>query len=83
VASANGQRESIYGDTAEHANAILKSACEERRSVSQSMLGNANGHHCGPVMLDPNDNNIVYFVVTTGGLAKMELSTFNNYVYSH
>jgi hypothetical protein len=65
----NGQRESSYRDTAEHANPILKSDYAERRSVSQSMLGNANGHRRGPVMLDPNDSNIVYVVVSAGGLA--------------
>ncbi|PKN54002.1 MAG: hypothetical protein CVU56_28865 [Deltaproteobacteria bacterium HGW-Deltaproteobacteria-14] len=81
----NGRRESIFADTGrdEHgAEAVLVSVYPESRSTSQSALGNGNTIGYGGVVLDPDDNDIVYAVLKSGGLLKMELSTFNNYVHS-
>ncbi len=83
----NGRRESIYGDTGrdEHGDqAILVSDYPESRSVSSpsTTLTNGNSIGYGGVVLDPDNNDIVYAVLKSGGLLKMELSTFNNYVVS-
>ena len=82
-----GRRESVYGDTGrtEHgAAAILVSAYPDARSVSSpsTVLTNGNSIGNGAFVLDPDDNDIVYAVLKSGGLMKLELSTFNNYVMS-
>ncbi|MFT6232926.1 MAG: hypothetical protein ACJAZO_003444, partial [Myxococcota bacterium] len=78
-----GQRESIYGDTTGYDSPILESDYGVTRSVSNSMLGSrAHVVAYGAVVLDPEDNNIVWAVLKGGGLMKMELSTFNNYMHS-
>ena len=80
----NGQRESIYGDSTDYPNPILQSNYGVQRSVGQnSMLAQANGIHHGPVALDPNDNDHVWFFVHGGALGHLELSTFNNYIRSY
>jgi hypothetical protein len=83
----NGRRESIYADTGRDDfgdEAILISDYSESRSVASpsTVLTNGNSIGNGGVILDPDDNNIVYAVFKSGGLMKMELSTFNNYVMS-
>jgi hypothetical protein len=80
-----GRRESIYADTGNDeygAQAILRSVYAGSRSVSGTMLSNGNSIGYGAVVLDPDDPNIVYGVLKSGGLMKLELSTFNNYVHS-
>lgn len=80
-----GQREGIYSDTGLDDygnNAILRSVYSATRSVSISMLGNGNSIGYGGVVLDPADPDILYAVLKSGGLMKMELSTFNTFVYS-
>ncbi len=78
----NGQRESIFGDSDDYATPILQSDYGYTRSVTSSMLGNGNGVFHGAVVLDPLDNDIVWFTIQGGGLGKLELSTFNTYVHS-
>jgi hypothetical protein len=47
------------------------------------MLGsNSNSIGYGGFILDPDNNDIVFAVLKSGGLMKMELSTFNNFVFS-
>ncbi|MCB9670806.1 MAG: hypothetical protein H6734_15100 [Alphaproteobacteria bacterium] len=77
-----GQRESVFGDSTDYPNPILQSDYGVARSVTNSMLGNGNGVFHGSFTLDPLDDDIVWFIIQGGGLAKMELSTFNNYVHS-
>ncbi len=81
-----GRRESIYGDSGMEDygdDAILKSDYGTPQSVGiGTLLSNGHSINYGGVVLDPADPNIVYAVLKSGGLMKMELSTFNNYVYS-
>lgn len=80
-----GRREAVYADTdpKEYSNNhILRSVYGTAESVSYSMLGVGNSIGNGGAILDPADNNILYAVLKSGGLMKLELSTFNNYVYS-
>jgi hypothetical protein len=83
-----GRRESIFSDTGFQdygAEAILRSDYEQARSVTSppTMLGsNSNSIGYGGFILDPDNNDIVFAVLKSGGLMKMELSTFNNFVFS-
>ncbi len=84
-----GRRESIYGDSGYQefgTDAILQSDYARdfqiERSVSGTMLSNSNSINYGPALLDPYDPNIVWAVLKGGALMKLELSTFNNYVFS-
>ncbi len=46
------------------------------------MLGNSNVVNRGGLVLDPQDPDIVFAVLGTGALMKMELSTFNTIIHS-
>lgn len=83
----SGRRESVFGDTglADFGNeAILRSVYGEIRSVTNpsSVLTNGNSLGYGGFILDPADPDIAFGVLKSGGLMKMELSTFNSYVSS-
>ena len=83
----SGRRESVFGDTglADFGNeAILYSVYGEIRSVTNpsSVLTNGNSLGYGGFILDPADPDIAFGVLKSGGLMKMELSTFNSYVSS-
>ncbi len=82
IGPVTGQRESVFGDSDEFPNPLLQSDYGFTRSVTSSMLGNGNGIFHGSLVLDPEDNDIVWFIINGGGLGKMELSTFNTYVHS-
>lgn len=82
-----GRRESVFGDTGLEEfgdEAILRSVYGVVRSVTSpsSVLTNGNTLGNGGFVLDPDDNDIVYGVLKSGGLMKLELSTFNSYVHS-
>ena len=63
----------------------MASVYSDSRSVTSPITALANGNTLGNggFVLDPDDNNIAYGVLKSGGLIKMELSTFNNYVHSY
>ena len=82
VSLTTGRRESIYADSEWGNESILQSDYDTMQSVSTTMLTNGNGIHYGGVILDPDNNDIVFAVLRSGGLMKMELSTFNNFVFS-
>jgi hypothetical protein len=87
VDPATGRRESIYADTGRDDfgdEAILISDYPESRSISSpgTMLTNGNSIGNGGFILDPDNNDIAYGVLKSGGLMKLEFSTFNNYVMS-
>lgn len=87
VDPATGRRESVFGDTGLEDfgdEAILRSVYGEVRSVTapSSVLTNGNSLGNGGFILDPHDNDIMYGVLKSGGLMKMERSTFNSYVHS-
>jgi hypothetical protein len=77
-----GQRESIYADTDEFASPLLQSDYGFVRSVNTGMIGRGNGIHYGTVVLDPEDNNKVWFTLEPAAMGVMELSTFNSMVIS-
>ncbi len=80
-----GRSEGIYSDTGLEDfgdEAILRSDYDVVRSVSISMLGNSNIVNYGGAVLDPEDPDIMYAVLKTGALMKMELSTFNTIIHS-
>jgi hypothetical protein len=80
----NGHRESVFGDSTDYAEPLFRSVYAGEHSVSTATML-ANNHYIGygAFMIDPNDNRYAYFVLKHGALGKMELSTFNNYVYSY
>jgi len=77
-----GRRENIYADSEWGNESILQSDYGTMQSVSTTMLTNGNSINYGGVILDPDNNDIVFAVLRSGGLMKMELSTFNNFVFS-
>jgi hypothetical protein len=79
---ATGRRESIYADSEWGDQSVLQSDYATMQSISNTMLANANSIGRGGVILDPGNNNIIFAVLQSGGLVKMELSTFNNFVFS-
>ena len=87
VDPATGRRESVFGDTGLSDfgdEAILRSVYGVVRSVTSpsSVLTNGNTLGYGGFILDPADPDIVFGVLKSGGLMKMELGTFNSYVHS-
>lgn len=87
VDPATGHVESVYGDSGRRdygeGEAILKSVYQGERSVDGTMLSEGHGVFYGAFVLDPDDPDIVYGVLKAGGLMKLELSTFNNYIFSY
>jgi len=77
-----GRRESIYADSEWGDESILQSDYGIMQSVSTTMLTNGNSIGHGGVILDPDNSDIVFAVLRSGGLMKLELSTFNNFVFS-
>ena len=78
-----GQRESIYADTEEFEDSpLMQSDYGFIRSVNTGMIGRGNGIHYGTVILDPEDNNKVWFTLEPAAMGVMELSTFNSMVMS-
>lgn len=80
-----GRTESIYSDTGREDfgdEAILNSTYSAGRSVSISMLGNSNVVNRGGLVLDPQNPDMVFAVLKSGALMKMELSTFNTIIHS-
>ena len=79
-----GHREPIFGDTNDYRNPILKSDYGVLKSVSMgTMLSEAHYIGYGGFIIDPENPDMAYFFLKAGGVGKLELSTFNNYVYSY
>ena len=83
-----GQKERIVTDTGRSdypGEAILSSVYPVGGSAADTGGGatsNSNTTQFGGVVIDPLDPDIAYGVTAVGGLIKMELSTFNNYIHS-
>jgi hypothetical protein len=80
-----GRRESVFADSEDYGSeSILQSVYPEIRSVTSpsGALTNGNTLGNGGFVLDPDNPDIAYGVLKSGGLMKLELSTFNNYVHS-
>jgi len=88
VDPATGQKERIVTDTGREdypGEAILDSVYPGGGSAANTGGGassNNNGTQLGGVVVDPLNPDIVYGVTVVGGLLKLELSTFNNYIHS-
>ena len=80
-----GRREELFADTTLPGTPLVQSAYSVRRSVF-SWVGttvvqtNTTGY--GPMFMDPDDPDILYFVLVGGALLKYEISTFNNFIFS-
>ncbi len=81
-----GRREQIFGDTSLMGTPLMTSRYDVRRSVTSprtTTLADANYIGYGPFAIDPDDNDIAWFVMDSGALLKFEFSTFNNYIASY
>ena len=83
-----GARQSIYGDRgSDAAEELLRSDYPDPRSIDSAsltgVLTNMNSMLEAPLWLDPDDNDIVWLVITGGALVKYELSSFNAYAHSY
>lgn len=84
IEESTGKRQRWYGDMPE-AEALVKTAYEERRDINshyKNALANGNYHGNGPFALDPDDPDIAWFIISGGGLVKVEWSTFNGIITS-
>jgi len=80
----NGHREPIYGDTNDYRKPILKSDYGVLKGVGMgTMLSEEHSIGYGGFIIDPANPDMAYFFLKSGGVGKLELSTFNNYVYSY
>ena len=83
-----GFREPIFADPSvvQNDTPMMHSGYPVRRSVvspATTTLGDANYIGYGPFAIDPEDNDIAWFVLDSGALVKFEFSTFNNYIFSY
>ena len=79
-----GRREELFADTSIPGRPLLESVYGIRRSVTSppTTLAQGNTLNFGPMVMDPQDPDILWFVIKGGALLKFELSTFNNYIFS-
>ena len=83
IQESTGKRQKWYGDI-ESVN-LVDSVYPVRRDISshtENPLHNGNYHGFGPFALDPDNPDIAWFVISGGGLLKMEWSTFNGLITS-
>lgn len=83
-----GRREAVFGDTGRDDfgdEAILRTDYDVAMSLLGvgSALSDGNVLGNGGVVLDPDDPDILYGALKSGALVKLELSTFNSYIYSY
>ena len=85
IDEATGKREPVFADSSEPGTPMVESVYGVRRSVS-SWVGTTlyQGGYIGygPMFIDPDDPDILWFLVGGGALLKFEISTFNNYIFS-
>lgn len=76
--------DSFFYDHAIESKSLLRSRYGVRQSIigPPNALANANTLGHGAFGMDPDDNDIFYFVISGGALVKFERSTFNNYIMS-
>ncbi len=85
VDEATGRREELFADTTSPGTPLLESVYGVRRSIFSwvgTTLAQVNYIGYGPMFLDPDDPDILWFMLSGGALLKYELSTFNNYIFS-
>jgi len=83
-----GQKESLVDDSGMEdypGQAILRSVYPGGGNAANTGGGETSNNNItqfGGVVVDPQNPDIAYGVNNVGGLIKMELSTFNNYIHS-
>jgi hypothetical protein len=84
IDEATGRREELFADTTQPGTPLLRSVYPARRSIYSptTTLANQNYLGRGPTVLDPDDPDVLWMVIKGGALLKLELSTFNNYIFS-
>ena len=85
VDEVSGRREPLFADTSTPGTPLVTSVYDVERSIVSwvgTTLGQTNTLGYGPMYMDPDDPDILYFVLVGGALLKFEISTFNNFLFS-
>lgn len=85
VDEATGHREPLFADSSTPGTPLVTSVYDVNRSITSwvgTTLGQTNTLGYGPMFVDPDDPDILYFVLVGGALLKFEISTFNNFLFS-